>query len=254
MQISWWTFALQVVNFLVLVWLLRRFLYKPVRDILEKRKQLSAQAFAEADKTKKEAEAARHHYEEARAGLAQERQAMLDAAHRSIEAERSKLLNEARYDAEKLVKSAHESIAEERAKTLKGLEADVANLAVKLAGKLLDELGGSIASGVFLDRTEAALKNLPEAERRRLEHDLSANGARVAVVTPAPLNAHERKAWKTRLESSIGRSLEVAFDVDPKLLGGAAVHFPHTVVSFAWADQLNDAKQALLSGNHEKPS
>ncbi len=254
MQISWWTFALQIVNFLILVWLLQRFLYRPVRDILEKRKQLSMQAFAEADKAKQEAEAMRRHYEEARGALAEERQEMLDAAHRSIESDRAKILDEARDQAETLVKSAHESIAQERVKTLEGLENDIANLAVKLAGKLLDNLGASIASDVFLERAEEALTNLPKGERRRLERDLASNGARVVVVTAAPLNAGEQKTWKTRLEADVGRTLEVAFDVDPKLLGGAAVHFPHTVISFAWADQLHDAKQALLSGNHEKPS
>jgi len=254
MQISWWTFALQVVNFLVLVWLLQRFLYRPVRDILEKRKQLSTKAFAEADKAKQDAEAARHHYEEARGGLAQERQSMLDAAHRSIEAERSKRVEEARQESQKLIATAHATIAEERAKTLTGLETDVASLAVKLAEKLLDKLGGSIASGVFLDQTDAAMKKLPEAERRRLERDLSANGAVVRVVTAEPLKSQEQKAWQSRLEGNLKRPLQIDFDVDPKLIAGAAVHFPHVVVSFAWSDQLKEAKQALLSGKNEKPS
>jgi F-type H+-transporting ATPase subunit b len=254
MQISWWTFALQVVNFLVLLWLLQRFLYRPVRDILEKRKQLASQAFSEADKAKTEAEAARHQYEEARAELVQERQAMLVAAHGSIEAERTERLEEARKEATKLIETAHAFIAEERVKTLKGLEADVASLAVKLARKLLDKLGGSISSDVILDQTADALKKLPDAERRRLERDLSANGALVTVVTAEPLEPREQKAWQTRLEGNLKRSLEIAFDVDPKLIAGAAVHFPHMVVSFAWADQLKEAKQTLLSGNHEKPS
>ncbi len=253
MQISWWTFALQIVNFLVLVWLLQRFLYKPVRDILEKRKRLSSEAFAEADNAKKEAEAAQRHYEEGRGKLAEERQAMLEAAHRASEAERTKRLDEARLEAQKLIETAHATIAEERAKTLAGLEADVASLAVTLAEKLLDKLGGAVATGVFLDQTEAALKNLPDAERRRLDRDLS-NGAQVTVVTAEPLDPREQKDWQTRLEGNLERSLQIAFDVDPKLIAGAAVHFPHMVVSFAWADQLKEAKQALLSGNHEKPS
>jgi len=254
MQISWWTFALQVVNFLVLVWLLQRFLYRPVRDILEKRKRLATEAFTEADKAKKEAEAAQRRYEEARGKLAGERQAMLEAAHRASEEERAKRLEEARQEAQKLIATAHDSIAEERTRTLTGLETDVASLAVTLAGKLLDKLGGSITSGVFLDQTEQALKTLPDAERRRLERDLAANGAHVTVVTAAPLKSQEQKAWQSRLEGNLERSLQIDFDVDPKLIAGAAVHFPHMVVSFAWADQLKEAKQALLSGKHEEPS
>jgi F-type H+-transporting ATPase subunit b len=254
MQISWWTFALQVVNFLVLVWLLQRFLYRPVRDILEKRKRLSTEALAAAEEAKKEADAARQRYEEARAELATERQETLDAAHRASEAERTKRLDEARKEAQTIIETAHVSVAEERAKTLASLEADVADLAVKLSGKLLDKIGGSIASDVFLERTEAALKDLPQSERRRLERDLSADGARVTVVTAAPLKAKEQKEWQSRLEGSLRRPLKMAFDVDPKLIAGAAIHFPHVVVSFDWADQLNEAKQALLSGIHEKPS
>jgi len=254
MQISWWTFALQVVNFLVLVWLLQRFLYRPVRNILEKRKKLATEALAEADEAKVQAEAERRHYEEARDKLAQERQAMLEAAHRASEAERTKRIDEARQEAQKLIETAHVTIAEERAKTLAGLEADVASLAVTLAGKLLDKLGPSITGGVFLDQTEAALKTLPDAERRRLERDLASNGAHVTVVTAAPLKSQEQKAWQSRLEGNLGRSLDIAFDVDPKLIAGAAVHFPHMVVSFAWADQLKDAKEALMSGKHEKPT
>ncbi len=254
MQISWWTFALQVVNFLVLVWLLQRFLYRPVREILDKRKRSSTAALAEAERAKKEADAARRHYEQARVALAEERQEMLDAAHRSIEAERSERLDEARQEAQKIIETAHASIAEERAKTLTGLEADVAGLAVQLAGKLLDKLGGSISGKVFLDQTGAALEKLSDAERRRLERDLAANGALVKVVTAAPLESNEQKAWQDRLERSLKRSLQIDFDVDPKLIAGAAIHFPHVVVSFDWADQLKEAEQALLSGNHEKPS
>ena len=47
MQIDWWTFALQTINFVVLVWLLWRVLYKPVREVIEKRKALAESAFAQ---------------------------------------------------------------------------------------------------------------------------------------------------------------------------------------------------------------
>lgn len=254
MQISWWTLALQVVNFLVLVWLLQRFLYRPVRDILEKRKAMATEALDAAAKAKKEAEAERKRYEDERGGLVAERQEMLEAAHRSIEAERTKRLEEAREEARKLVDGAHQSIAEERAKTLQGLEADVAGLAVTLAGKLLDKLGGTVSNDIFLDQTMAALKALPDAERRRLERELDASDAPVTVVTASPLSDEQQKQWQEKLEATLERPLKPAFETDPKLIAGAALHFPHVVVSFSWADQLKEAEAALLSGNHDKPS
>lgn len=253
MQISWWTLALQVVNFLVLVWLLQRFLYGPVRDILEKRKAMATQALDAAAKAKADAEAEQKRYQEERGALVAERQEMLEAAHRTIEAERTKRLEEARGEAKALIEQAHVEIAEERTKTLHGLEADVASLAVTLATKLLDKLGGSISSDVFLDQTAAALKALPAAERKRLERDLDGDDV-VKVVTASALPPEQQKSWQKRLEAELERPLNLAFETDPDLIAGAALHFPHVVVSFAWAEQLKEAKAALLSGNHEKPS
>ena len=112
MQIDWWTLALQAVNFLVLVWLLWRFLYRPVREVIEKRKQLAEQAFADADKQKSEAEAARQRFEEGRVGLAQERQDMLKKIHEESEVDRRNVLEEARDKADELLEAARESIGD----------------------------------------------------------------------------------------------------------------------------------------------
>lgn len=254
MHISWSTLALQVVNFVVLAWLLQRFLYKPVRDILEKRKALAKQALDAAEMAKTEAEAERKRYEDERAALVEERREMLEAAHHTIEAERKERLDEAREEGKKLVAVAHQSIVEERAKTLHAMETDIAGVAVNLASKLLEKLGGAISSDIFLDRTQAALKELPDAERRRLERDLTTNSAPVRVVTASRLTADEQKKWQAQLESDLEGPLNLTFDTDPELIAGAAIHFPHVVVSFAWSDQLKEAKQALLSGNHDKPS
>ena len=81
MQIDWWTLALQAVNFLVLVWLLWRFLFRPVKRVIEERKKLADEAFEKAAKKESEAETARARYEEREAALADERQEMLKRLH-----------------------------------------------------------------------------------------------------------------------------------------------------------------------------
>ena len=55
MSFSWWTFALQAINFLILVWLLRRFLFKPVMAIVVQRKEELARGIAEASAEKEKA-------------------------------------------------------------------------------------------------------------------------------------------------------------------------------------------------------
>lgn len=245
MQIDWWTLALQAVNFLVLVWLLRRFLYRPVREVIAKRKELSKQAFTDADEQKSEAEAARQRFEEGKARLVDERQEMLKKIHEELEAERHKALEEARDKADELLQAARESISEERESTLTEVREQVAALAVELASDLLRKVESNASSGVYLEQLERQLKGMPADEHERLQKDLAADGTRLTVVTAAPLTSEQRDLWTDRLGACLGQRKNTDFATDPEILGGAELHFPHAMIKFTWADQLRKAKELL---------
>lgn len=246
MQIDWWTFALQAVNFLVLVWLLQRFLYKPVREVIEKRKALVEQAFAEAAKQKGEAEAAQRSFEASRTELARERQDLLNKMHEELAAERERIIEQARREAGQLIEAARASIAEEREAALAGIRGQVADLAVELAATLLRKVGSVALNDAFLERVEQQLRALPTEERDRLRKDLAADGARLTVVTATPLPEEERERWRTRLGTSLVQREATEFETDPGLIGGAELRFPHAVIRFTLADQLAKAKGILL--------
>jgi len=245
MQIDWWTLALQAVNFLVLVWLLWRFLYRPVREVIEKRKELAEQAFAEADRHKLEADAARQRFEEDRAALAQERQELLKKIHEELEAERHKVLEEAREKADELLQAAGESIAQERKAALTELREQVTALAVELASGLLRKAESNASSGLFLEQLERQLGDLPAEERERLQKDLAADGARLTVVTAAPLTPEDQDQWAGRLAACLGEAGKTDFATDPEILGGAELRFPHAALKLTWADQLRQAEELL---------
>ena len=69
MQFSWWTFLIQGVNFLVLVWLLQRFLYKPVAEVIARRREDTEAAERKAAAAAQDAETARIRYDEALADI-----------------------------------------------------------------------------------------------------------------------------------------------------------------------------------------
>ncbi len=54
MHIDWWTLALQTVNVLILIWILGRFFFRPVADIVAKRQEETASCLADADAARKE--------------------------------------------------------------------------------------------------------------------------------------------------------------------------------------------------------
>ena len=63
MELNWSTFALEILNFLVLVWILKRFLYKPVLNVIAQRQARIEQARSESERLKSEAQSLRERYE-----------------------------------------------------------------------------------------------------------------------------------------------------------------------------------------------
>lgn len=246
MQIDWWTLALQAINFIVLVWLLHRFLYKPVRAVIEKRKHFAEQAFDEAEQQKKAATVAEQRLKADRDALAEERRTLLGKLHEEMQAERDKTLANAQRDASRMVDEARKAIAEERRRAVRDMRQEMAQLAVDLAGTLLQKTGAPSLNDTALERICAQVEGLPAEERARMADDLARDGARLTVVTAAPVVAKSRKRWQARLAGLLGGDgARIDFESDPGLLGGAELRLPHTVVKFTWADLLDKAKTEL---------
>ncbi|MEZ5670687.1 MAG: F0F1 ATP synthase subunit delta [Alphaproteobacteria bacterium] len=250
MQIDWWTLGLQVVNFLVLVWLLHRFLYRPVQAVIARRKAAAEAAMTEAAQVRAEGEAAKADYAARLAGLQDERRRMRDATHDEMAAEKAQVLAAAQAEAERLRAAGRDALAEERRAALHDTKGAVAGLAAGMAAALLRDLAPATPDAVFLARIEQALAAMPDSDRRRLQGELADDGFRVTVATAVPLDAPARARWTAALRRDLGADLAVGFDEDPALIGGAALHFPHTVIGCGWADQLEAARSALLAHAH----
>jgi len=248
MHLDWWTLALQTVNFLVLVWLLWRFLYRPVRQVLEKRKRLADAAVREAEASAQAADSERARLEVERATLADERQAMLKEMHDERERERTEIRQAAEREAAAIAAEARAALADEREAAVAASRNEVIALATDVAATLLRQADDEGLYDVTLDRIDRHLADLKAEDRKSLLDDLSRNGHKVQVLTAVPLDADAQRRWRERLGSHLGDGAVMAFDTDAALVGGAELHFPHARLCFSWADRLEKAKQ-LLAGH-----
>jgi vacuolar-type H+-ATPase subunit H len=98
MKIDWFTFAAQIVNFLVLVALLRWLLYDPIVRAMKKREEKIAGRLEEADRKREEAEEKVQEYEEKSRQLDQKRDELLKEARHEAHEEQQRLLKEAKQE------------------------------------------------------------------------------------------------------------------------------------------------------------
>src|ERR1700685_1511369 len=102
MPIDWFTVGAQAVNFLILVWLLKRFLYKPILDAIDQREKGIAGHLAEAEAKTSEAEQDRDDLQRKNETFDRQRDSLMQKAADEAGAERKRLLDEARKDADTL--------------------------------------------------------------------------------------------------------------------------------------------------------
>ena len=100
MLIDWFTVAAQIVNFLILVWLLKHFLYKPILDAIDAREKRIAAELADADAKRADAGKERADFENKNKAFDEQRSALLGKATDEAKTERERLIDEAKKDAE----------------------------------------------------------------------------------------------------------------------------------------------------------
>lgn len=137
--ILWWNLVFQIANFLVVLWLLNRFLYKPIMKMLRERRETIAEGLAEAESVREQAEAQRAEFEQQ---LTDERRAsqerLRDAVAKSEEAARQRL-TDANAEAEQIMIRARSDADEARSQALAGLHGEIADLALLAAAKALGD-------------------------------------------------------------------------------------------------------------------
>jgi F0F1-type ATP synthase membrane subunit b/b' len=235
MRISWWTLALQAANFLVLVWLLQRFLYRPVQAVLEKRRAEVDRAMANAASAQRAGEVLRGDLEAQRASIESERQEAVERAHAEAEVQRAALLERARREADEARAAARERIEREREDAAKAIQDRAARFSVDIASRLLTSLGLQ-RDEPFLEQAIRSLRSLAPNQRSSLA-PMPADGIR--IITASPLDDEQQRRCREELSALFDRGLEFEFAHDPALIAGVEIHFSHTVLRHNWREALS---------------
>ena len=217
MRFDWATLALQSVNLLVLIWILRRFLFRPVADIVAKRRAEAIRLLDDAKARQVEAEAARKAAETEADRLADGRAEALRAAAAEAEAQRQSLLAAARDEAAGIVAQAHEDARRRDEQDAAAISERAGELALDIAEKLMQRLPDAARVAGFVAGLADALAALPEASRA----EIGADGAPLRLRAARPLEPEEVEACQKALARALGRPVELAVEVDPKADSGA---------------------------------
>ena len=133
-----WTFITQICNLFIQMYLIKRFLFKPINNILEKRKAMADAEIQNAVQAKEEAHAMKAEYEQNMQDAKNKANEILVSAQKTAAIQSEEMLKEATAQAAALKAKAESDIAQEKRKAVNEIKGEIGGMAMEIAGKVIE--------------------------------------------------------------------------------------------------------------------
>lgn len=256
MEFDLFTFIAQIVNFLILVVLLRIFLYKRVIQAMDEREAKIASRLRSAEDKQQAADREAEDYQKRRAELEQQRDQLMEQARQEAEQRRKELLEDAKQEVDESREQWQRGLEQQKERFFKTLRKRAGQQAYRIARRALEDLAeedlDSRIGGIFLKR----LQNLEEAERTELKQRLRDSGA-ARLVSAFDLPDALRDELNRELAAIAGSEVQLTYESATELIAGVELRFEDKKISFSLDQYLDDLEQRLnrildreLEGSH----
>ncbi|MCY0854761.1 F0F1 ATP synthase subunit delta [Cupriavidus sp. D39] len=220
MLIDWFTVGAQALNFVILVWLLKRFLYQPVLDAIDAREGRIARQIADANAKEAGAQAQRDAFQQRSEAFDRERAALMEQATSDAEAERQRLLDAARKAADDLSAKRRDALRSEAVRLDRALGDQARREVFAIARRALADLASGSLEERMADVFVRRLHALDAPVKASLAAVIRMPAAHAVVRSAFALPDAQRAAIQSALDEILGASLPVRFDTASELVGG----------------------------------
>lgn len=239
MEIDWLTVGAQIVNFLVLVALLKRFLYRPVVDAMDRREKRIAQQLREAEQREEQAETRAREFQDKSDDLERRRKELLEQARDEAETDRRERLQEARVEIEQQRERWRAQLEQEWEDVRKSLTRSLAGAVTEAARRALADLADTTLEEAMTRTFGRRLADLSESDRRPI-----ANGTGpVEIATAFEPDDEIRKVLTEMVRERLGR--DVRFVRADGLVGGIELRTRGWKMSWTVSEYLRDFEDRL---------
>ena len=255
MLINWFTVGAQALNFLILVGLLKHFLYKPILTAIDAREKRIAGELADAATKKTEAQKERDDFQQKNQQLDQQRAGLLSKATDEANAERARLMDEARQAAEAMSAKRAEALKREAQSLNQAISRRAQQEVFAIARKALTELATTSLEerlgAVFTRR----LNGLDGKAKAELAEAVKTSSDPALVRSAFELPNEQRAVIKNALNETFSADVRVRFEVAPDLISGIELSANGKKLAWSIADYLASLERAVgeLVKKSDKP-
>jgi F-type H+-transporting ATPase subunit b len=233
LEINWSTFLLEIFNFLVLIWILKRFLYQPVLDIIARRRAAIEDQLAQTKQQQEEADSLKQKYEHRLADWGKERQQAMDKLAHELEENRLVQMEKLKLELAQQEEKTRVARSRQDIQLIREIEQRALQQGAQFASRLLAETTGQELESRLFDLLLKQLKALGTDQITALGNNWGESAAPVLVSSAYPLAHDKRQQLEKALSRITGLRDPVHYEQDARLLAGL------NITMGAWVLQLN---------------
>jgi F-type H+-transporting ATPase subunit b len=245
MQIDWLTVGAQIVNFLILIYLLKRFLYQPVMNAMAQREQRIADRLTEARQREQQAGQERDQYRDKNQKFEQQRQELFEQAKKQSEQQRQQLVEEARHAVEQTRSQWQQDMERERQNFYKAVSSQTAQAIVRGVRRVLADLADTKLEERIVHLFLQRLQSLDAQTRQRLAEASEDDTREARITTSFEADETVRSRITQAVRQMMGEQTEVNFTRSEKLLSGVELNTGDQTLGWNMAEYLDEIEADL---------
>jgi F-type H+-transporting ATPase subunit b len=245
MLIDWFTVGAQALNFVILVWLMKRFLYTPILDAIDAREKRIAAELADADAKKAEAQKERDEFQKKNDAFDQQRSALLSKATDEANAERQRLLDEARNAADALSAKRQETLRNDAHSLKQAISRRTQQEVFAIARQALTDLATTSLEERMSEVFTRRLREMDGQAKEGFAEALKTASAPALVRSAFDLPAEQRAAVQNALNETFSAEIHVRFETASELVGGIELTTNGQKVAWTIADYLASLEKGV---------
>ncbi|TET33715.1 MAG: hypothetical protein E3J72_16165 [Planctomycetota bacterium] len=247
MDYWWFTFVAQIINFIVLVLLLRYFLYGRIVDAMKKREEGIASGIEDAEEQKAIAEKEAAQFHEKSEDLESRRRELISEATEEAKNERMKLIESARAEADRMSARWRESVLQEKNAFFHDLRRQISRQVCEITGNALASLAGADLEARIIDTFIGRLNNLSDDERKTIAESAEKSGKKATVTSAFKIPGTKVTKLKKAVAGIAGKDVDVFFETSENLICGIELNAGGNQVAWSVESYL-DSLEGDLSG------
>ncbi len=245
MLIDWFTIGAQALNFLVLVWLMKRFLYRPILHAIDEREKRIAATLADADAKKAEAQKQQDDFQRKNEDFDKERAVLLAKAEEEAKAQGERLIADARKAADALSAKRDEALKGEAKALNQALTSRTQEAVFQIARQALSDLATTTLEERMGEVFTRRLREISNETKSRLAEALKSSSVPAVVRSAFELPAREQAVVQNALNETFSAEVHVQFEVAPNVISGIELSCGGQKVGWSIDDYLTSLEHGV---------